>query len=201
MRCRCLIPNRLSKARMPEPTKDSSSSSRHEWFVTTHWSVVLASRRNDSTQGRAALEKLCQTYWYPLYAFVRRLGHNPHDAEDLVQGFFERCLEKNYLAAADQAKGRFRSFLLLALKLFVANEWDKARSRKRGEASMTRMRGDAAGSSAVAAIPRRKFIQLAGAAAALSVSTTSSSVRSAISTGPSYQPVRVPPPARFEPRL
>src|SRR4029077_14283770 len=101
---------------------------------TTRWSVVLAARRNDSTRARAALETLCQTYWYPLYAFVRRLGHRPHDAEDMVQGFFERCLEKNYLGAAEQAKGRFRSFLLLALKRFMANEWDKARSRKRGGA-------------------------------------------------------------------
>src|SRR5437667_4863819 len=117
---------------MPELLRDSSTSSRREWFVTTHWSVVLAARRSDSTRGRAALEKLCQTYWYPLYAFVRRLGHNPHDAEDMVQGFFERCLEKNYLGAADQAKGRFRSFLLLALKRFMANEWDKARTGKRG---------------------------------------------------------------------
>ena len=126
----------LSETGMPDTANDSSSSSRHEWFVTTHWSVVLASRRNDSTQARAALEKLCQTYWYPLYAFVRRLGQNSHDAQDLVQGFFERCLEKNYLAAADRAKGRFRSFLLLALKRFLANEWDKARSRKRGGGHM-----------------------------------------------------------------
>jgi RNA polymerase sigma-70 factor (ECF subfamily) len=117
---------------MTESTRDSRSGSRHEWFVTTHWSVVLASRRSDSTQARAALEKLCQIYWYPLYAFVRRLGHRSYDAEDLVQGFFERCLEKNYLNAADQAKGRLRSFLLLALKRFLANERDKACTRKRG---------------------------------------------------------------------
>jgi RNA polymerase sigma-70 factor (ECF subfamily) len=93
---------------------------------------VLAAGRGDSTRARAALENLCRTYWYPLYAFVRRLGHSPHDAEDLVQGFFARCLEKNYLKAADQAKGRFRSFLLLTLKRFLANEWDKGRARKRG---------------------------------------------------------------------
>ena len=101
-------------------------------FLTTHWSVVLAAGRSDSTRARNALEKLCQTYWYPLYAFVRRLGHSSHDSEDLVQAFFAQCLEKNYLGAADQAKGRFRSFLLTALKRFLANEWDKARTRKRG---------------------------------------------------------------------
>ena len=101
-------------------------------FCTTHWSVVLAAGRVDSTRARDALEKLCRNYWYPLYAFVRRLGHSPHDAEDLVQAFFARCLEKNYLGAADQAKGRFRSFLLIALKRFLANEWDKARTQKRG---------------------------------------------------------------------
>lgn len=93
---------------------------------------MLKAGWSDSIQGRAALETVCRTYWYPLYAFVRRLGHSPPDAEDLVQAFFERCFEKRYLAAADQAKGRFRSFMLLALKRFLANEWDKARSRKRG---------------------------------------------------------------------
>jgi RNA polymerase sigma factor (sigma-70 family) len=101
-------------------------------FGTTHWSVVIAAGRVDSTRARDALEKLCQSYWYPLYVFVRRSGRNPHDCEDLVQAFFAQCLEKNYLGAADQAKGRFRSFLLIALKRFLANEWDKERARKRG---------------------------------------------------------------------
>lgn len=107
-------------------------STRPEWFVTTHWSVVLGARAADSKHAQAALETLCRTYWYPLYAFVRRLGHKPHDAEDLVQSFFAQCLEKNYLTAADRQKGRFRSFLLVALKRFLANEWDRARTRKRG---------------------------------------------------------------------
>src|SRR5262245_12338606 len=110
-------------------------------FCTTHWSVVLAAGGSDSTRARDALEKLCQTYWYPLYAFVRRLGHGPHDSEDLVQAFFAQCLEKNYLGAADQAKGRFRSFLLIALKRFLANEWDKARTQKRGGRSEERRVG------------------------------------------------------------
>src|SRR5947209_1596467 len=100
------------------------------WFTTTHWSVVLAAGRGDSARASAALEQLCQAYWYPLYAFVRRLGHTPLDAEDLVQAFFARCLEKNYIAAADEAKGRFRSFLLVALKRFLAHELEKVRAQK-----------------------------------------------------------------------
>jgi RNA polymerase sigma factor (sigma-70 family) len=108
------------------------SSSSPEWFLTTHWSVVVNARAPDSKTAKAALESLCRAYWYPLYAFVRRLGHSPHDAEDLIQGFFAQCIEKDYLRAADRDKGRFRSFLLLALKRFLANEWDRARTRKRG---------------------------------------------------------------------
>ena len=101
-------------------------------FTTTHWSVVLSSAQGDSPQAAVALEQLCRTYWYPLYAFVRRQGHNPHDAEDLLQAFFARFLEKNYLNAVDRSKGRFRSFLLAALKHFLADEWDKAQASKRG---------------------------------------------------------------------
>ena len=97
---------------------------------------MIAAGLGDSEPGRAALEKLCRTYWYPLYAFVRRLGHGSHDAEDLVQSFFAVCLEKNYLGVADQGKGRFRSFLLVALKRFLANERDKALTRKRGGAQV-----------------------------------------------------------------
>ena len=109
-----------------------TDTSRNHWFVTTRWSVVLAARHGEDTRARAALETLCRAYWYPLYTFVRRLGHSPHDAEDLVQSFFERLLEKRSLKAADPAKGRFRSFLLVALKHFLANEWDRARAAKRG---------------------------------------------------------------------
>ena len=112
----------------------SSGARPAEWFATTHWSVVLAAGQGNSSRGREALERLCQGYWYPLYAFVRRSGKSIHDAEDLVQGFFAVCLEKNYLAAADREKGRFRSFLLLAFKRFLANEYDKSRAVKRGGA-------------------------------------------------------------------
>lgn len=117
---------------------DGSCSARegNAWFVTTHWSVVVAAGRGDSEPRRVALQQLCLAYWYPLYAFARRLGHQPHDAEDLVQSFFVACLEKNYLGVADQGKGRFRSFLLVALKRFLANERDKALARKRGGAQV-----------------------------------------------------------------
>ena len=107
-------------------------SSESPNFTTTHWSVVLASAQGDSPQAAVALEQLCRTYWYPLYAFVRRQGHSPHDAEDLLQTFFARFLEKHYLDDVNQSRGRFRSFLLAALRHFLADEWDKARAQKRG---------------------------------------------------------------------
>ena len=100
--------------------------------MTTHWSVVLSAREQASPASDQALEKLCRTYWYPLYAHVRRLGHNPPDAEDLTQEFFARLLQKNYLRAADRAKGRFRTFLLVALEHFLANDWDRQQAQKRG---------------------------------------------------------------------
>jgi RNA polymerase sigma factor (sigma-70 family) len=101
-------------------------------FVTTHWSVVLTAGRTGSTDARAALEKLCRTYWHPIYAFVRRRGYSAEDAQDLTQEFFARLLEKNWLGDVDPVKGRFRSFLLASLKHFLANEWDRARAQKRG---------------------------------------------------------------------
>jgi RNA polymerase sigma factor (sigma-70 family) len=101
-------------------------------FVTTHWSVVVAAGQADTPRARDALARLCQTYWHPLYAYVRRVGHSPHDAQDLTQEFFARLLEKNFLAGADESRGRFRSFLLASLKHFLANEWHKARAQKRG---------------------------------------------------------------------
>jgi RNA polymerase sigma-70 factor (ECF subfamily) len=101
-------------------------------FVTTHWSVVLAARDKASPDSSQALETLCRGYWYPLYAFVRRLGHPPHDAEDLTQEFFLRLLQKAWLDAAQQERGRFRTFLIMAMKRFLANEWDRGRAAKRG---------------------------------------------------------------------
>lgn len=101
-------------------------------FVTTHWSVVLAAGHGDTTRADDALAHLCQTYWYPLYAYARRRGCSPHDAQDLTQEFFARLLKGNWLADADRQRGRFRSFLLSAMKHFMANEWNKAQTQKRG---------------------------------------------------------------------
>src|SRR5262245_53365607 len=81
-------------------------------FATTHWSVVLAAGGAGSPRADLALADLCQTYWYPLYAFVRRKGQSAHDAQDLTQAFFARLLEKNYVARADRERGRFRTYLL-----------------------------------------------------------------------------------------
>ncbi|MCY2952530.1 MAG: sigma-70 family RNA polymerase sigma factor [Planctomycetota bacterium] len=101
-------------------------------FPSTHWSVVLAAGEADSADAREAYSQLCGKYWYPLYAFVRRRGCGPEDAQDLTQEFLVRFLEKRYLAMADPARGRFRSFLLKSLQHFLSDEWDKARALKRG---------------------------------------------------------------------
>jgi RNA polymerase sigma factor (sigma-70 family) len=111
------------------PTPPPSSNA---WFVTTHWSVVLSARDPHSSRCLEALERLCRSYWYPLYSYARRTGHSPPDAEDLTQGFFVRLLEKDYLKAAARDKGRFRTFLLTALKRYLANEWDRQHAQKRG---------------------------------------------------------------------
>lgn len=101
-------------------------------FLTTRWSLVAAAQDGDSAEAREALAALCGAYWYPLYAFIRREGHDPDRAQDLTQEFFARLLEKDYLAAVDRRKGRFRSFLLTACKHFLANERDRALAQKRG---------------------------------------------------------------------
>lgn len=116
---------------MPEtddhPPLDSPAS-----FVTTHWSLVLAAGRRAQPDADQALASLCQSYWFPLYAYVRRRTADVHEAQDLVQGFFTRLLEKDLLAVADPERGRFRAFLLTALKHFLANEWSKEQAQKRG---------------------------------------------------------------------
>ena len=109
-----------------------SETPRRAVFVTTHWSVVITAARTDTPRARAALENLCQTYWHPLYAYVRRRGHSPEDAKDLTQEFFARLLEHNRVAGVNQDKGRFRSFLLASMNHFLADEWDKSRAQKRG---------------------------------------------------------------------
>jgi RNA polymerase sigma factor (sigma-70 family) len=101
-------------------------------FATTHWTAVLAAGRRHTPQSDQALEELCKTYWFPLYAYVRRRGHSREDAQDLTQAFFARFLERNYLDGLSAERGRFRAFLLAALKHFLANEWDKTQRQKRG---------------------------------------------------------------------
>jgi DNA-directed RNA polymerase specialized sigma24 family protein len=101
-------------------------------FATTHWSVVLAARDPDSPRAAEALEELCRAYWYPLYAYVRRQGYSPEDAQDLTQEFFARLLAKGYLTAVHREKGKFRWFLLSAIKRFLNNEQQRALATKRG---------------------------------------------------------------------
>jgi RNA polymerase sigma-70 factor (ECF subfamily) len=118
----------MSSAKETEVT----TSNQGKWFTTTHWSLVLNARDLSSPQATEALEKLCRTYWYPLYAYVRRQGEDEDSAKDLTQEFFARLLQKNYLAQVQREKGKFRSFLLASLKHFMADERDKARAQKRG---------------------------------------------------------------------
>lgn len=113
-------------------TSHKSTTTPGDIFATTHWTVVLAAGRRHTPQADRALEELCRAYWFPLYAYVRRRGHTKEDAEDLVQAFFARFLEKNYLEGLSAERGRFRAFLLAALKHFLANEWDKSQRQKRG---------------------------------------------------------------------
>ena len=103
-------------------------------FATTHWSLVLAARLDDAgqPQAREALEQLCRAYWYPLYAFVRYRGYASHEAQDLTQAFFTRVLETDGLASATPERGRFRSYLLGAMKHYLSNEWQRANAAKRG---------------------------------------------------------------------
>ena len=117
-----------------------SADSQHEdidrvegrLFATTHWSVVLAAGSSSSPQKHEALEKLCQTYWYSLYAYVRRRGHDPEAAQDLTQGFFAHFLKKDYFRLADPQRGKFRTFLLTSLKSFLTHEWERGQAARRG---------------------------------------------------------------------
>jgi RNA polymerase sigma-70 factor (ECF subfamily) len=103
-------------------------------FVTTHWSLVGAAKSDEASQTRAreALEQLCRAYWYPLYAFVRSRGYSAVDAQDLTQAFFARIIETGGFASVERERGRFRSYLLGAMKHFLANEWHRAKTQKRG---------------------------------------------------------------------
>lgn len=116
------------------PSDPSSAASDHpqDVFVTTRWTVVLAAGHKSSPDSDQALADLCQAYWFPLYAYVRRRCRSREDAEDLTQAFFEKFLAKNYLEGLSAERGKFRAFLLASLKHFLANEWDKLGSQKRG---------------------------------------------------------------------
>lgn len=100
-------------------------------FESTEWSVVLAARDGEGSAARSALNGLCAAYWQPLYAFARRAGHPPDDAADMVQAYFERFLEKRFLHDVRPEAGRFRSFLLVSMRHFLANEWDRRKAQKR----------------------------------------------------------------------
>jgi RNA polymerase sigma-70 factor (ECF subfamily) len=109
-----------------------SAPLRRERFATTRWSMVLAAGRSSSPDSRSALAELCQTYWYPLYAFLRRKGYAAHDAQDLTQGFFALLLERNDVQSVRRERGRFRAFLIASLQHYLANEHDRRNAQKRG---------------------------------------------------------------------
>lgn len=112
-------------------THDEPSAPR-DYFATTQWTVVLAAGDRSAPQADVALEELCRTYWYPLYAYVRRQGQTKEDAEDLTQAFFARLLARNHLEGLNSEKGKFRAFLLASMKHFLANEWKRGQRLKRG---------------------------------------------------------------------
>ena len=116
------------------PTTDTppSGPKQNGQFTTTHWSAVLAAGGGDSPAARQALGHLCQTYWYPVYAYVRRRGHSPEDAEDLTQEFFARLIERNDFAKVSRDRGPFRAFLKGALNHLLSDQRDYARAAKRG---------------------------------------------------------------------
>ena len=110
----------------------TKATTEHHWFSTTHWSVLSLAGQENSPSAPEALEKLCRTYWPPLYSFARRQGFGPEEAQDMTQSFFAKLLEKNFWARADSTKGRFRSFLLTAMRQFLADQRDRVRTAKRG---------------------------------------------------------------------
>jgi RNA polymerase sigma-70 factor (ECF subfamily) len=111
---------------------DVTDTGEVKCFQSTHWSAVVTAADSAAPGAEEALENLCRSYWFPLYAYVRRQAHTPEDAQDLTQEFFRRLLEKKYLRLADRERGRFRSFLLTALKHFLVDDWRRAQAVKRG---------------------------------------------------------------------
>ncbi len=117
---------------MQSDTSQPAAGGHNARFATTRWSIVLAAGDRRSPDGDCALQALCRTYWYPLYAYARRRGHSAEEAADVTQEFFSRLLEKNFLQSADRSRGRFRSFLLTVFKRFLSSERDKQQALKRG---------------------------------------------------------------------
>lgn len=115
-----------------EPSNEGQQAVAARGFHTTHWSVVLAAGEDGSAQASAALSRLCQTYWFPVYAFIRKRGHSPEQAQDFTQDFFAGFLEKNYVAKAARDRGRFRVFLMSSIENFLHNQRDRAQAQKRG---------------------------------------------------------------------
>ncbi len=124
-----------SNASTDGPSPAPGQALGRDAFVTTRWTMVVTAGHKSSPRSDTALAELCHLYWSPLYGFVRRRGHSREEAEDLVQAFFEKFLARNYLEGLSASRGRFRAFLLAALKHFLANEWDRARRLKRGGAA------------------------------------------------------------------
>lgn len=117
---------------MNSDAQKSHSPDDRSRFATTRWSIVLAAGQSVSPESRRALESLCESYWYPVYAFARRQMPRVEDAQDLTQGFFAHLLDKDAIAKVNPDRGRFRAFLLTAFKNFFANEWHKVHAEKRG---------------------------------------------------------------------
>lgn len=115
-----------------DPSISSAAFGKSPDFPATQWSMVVCSGGTNTAEAAPALERLCKAYWYPLYAFVRRRGFDAHESEDLTQSFFAHLFEKDALKNLDREKGKFRSFLLAALGNFLANEWNRRHSQKRG---------------------------------------------------------------------
>lgn len=135
----------------------NSNANLRRPFNTTHWSLVAAAGRSASPDSARALAALCETYWYPLYAYVRRRGHDLHEAQDLTQEFFAGLLARRNLRAADRKRGKFRTFLLAALQNFLANEWRKEQAQKRGGGKLPLSLDFAAGESRYALEPAHEL--------------------------------------------
>ena len=122
----------LERIVVPSEGSPKADLNYKRWSTTTQWSLVLAAGDSQASNSGEALALLCQRYWRPVYAYVRRRGYQVAEAQDLTQGFFAQLLEKKYLRVADRGRGAFRWFLLASVKHYLANEWDREQAQKRG---------------------------------------------------------------------